>query len=278
MKKKVLLAVPLVVLSLVGCVPKYYTDEFLEEKNIEFTELASNWFETNLPDAENITYEAKHDSSYVSNLCKGSFDYNDETYNYALNMDDFTLYTDKTESGITLDDVKSTVLEILNSYYTDERGVSVDVEFDTEYFHNFDFDFFCSEYVQTSHGGDKIYDPPQVSTHKHSDLSYLEWDTAVDDLYDLCYSWLKMDWYDSRLDIKLKVTYNDFNDIKSDLKKGTILDKFPCIDSVRYYSADNSDESDGSTAYYMLDSKSVYEYYYTTDDDGNKSLEKKKYK
>jgi hypothetical protein len=87
-----------------------------------------------------------------------------------------------------------------------------------------------------------------------------------------------MDWYDSRLDIKLKVTYNDFNDIKSDLKKGTILDKFPCIDSVRYYSADNSDESDGSTAYYMLDSKSVYEYYYTTDDDGNKSLEKKKYK
>jgi hypothetical protein len=28
MKKKVLLAVPLVVLSLVGCSPKYYTDEF----------------------------------------------------------------------------------------------------------------------------------------------------------------------------------------------------------------------------------------------------------
>lgn len=262
----------MLLLMLTGCTPKYYTDEYLEEKTLEYEENASVWFDENLPDAENITYDAYVTGYAVSNLCNGTFELDGEEYNYALNMDDYTLYTDKTKSGVSSDDLKPIVLEIIQDYYKDDRNVDIDVSIS-----NFKYYFFCNTYTQTSSDGSRVYEGDDISISKNqrSYLSYLEWDIEEDDLYDLCLDWIHDGKNSSRFSLKLKITYNDFEDIKLDLDKHTIIKDFPSISEVFFTDINDGDDNVG---YELKSNGKVTYYYFEEDEEGNPDLVYKNYK
>jgi hypothetical protein len=272
MKKKLLIIIPILILMLTGCTPKYYTDEYLEEKTLEYNENASVWFEENFPDAKDITYNAYVTGFAVSNLCNGTFELNGEEYKYALNMDDYTLYTDKTKDGITYQDLKPIALEILQDYYKNERNIDVDISMT-----KFNYNFFCNTYTQTSGNGKKIYNDEDISINKNqkSNLSYLEWNTKEENLYDLCLEWLQTNRYLSRFNINLKIVYNDFEDIKPDLKEYTIIKTFPSLYEVFFTDINDNNDDIG---YNLKSNGDVTYYYYEEDKDGNLDLVYKNYK
>lgn len=240
-------------MCLSGCFASNYTTEYKETKCAEFTNEATAWFATNLPDATDVTYNSVT-NSYITDAVKGSFTLDSKSYDYVWVAGTDLLYTnrlcDGTDYSVCDDRFENIVEEMFH-----EDSVDVTISGSS-------WTVPCTYYGDVIVSESGTVTSGETVTDGTVAFSYFEWGTTQDEMWVWCKDVLLRK-FDSDISLAVTITYSNYSDIEGELKSKTCMNIYPGIDRMVFRMPDSTD-------YYTIlrtDDGLVSEYHHKVETD-----------
>lgn len=246
-----------------GCTGAYYNDDFVQAVSDDFIPKTELWFDNNLPDANNITYDV-YTNAYVTDCVSGNFVLNDETFYYIYNLTNNEMYFNDSINGVSNKDVSDYIQSVITDYY---EYTNIEVKDIT-----ISWKIQCNNLVDKTESSDILEDSNVINNKPLSERdieyqdsawiahSYVRWNETEDEMHSY--------WDDvlagrvtSNCRIHVDLIYDTYSDIASEIDNWYLVELYPAITSVKfvspelidgeYYKISRENEVLTSTRYYQ---------------------------